>query len=145
MQNARGVTLIELLVVLLILGVLLGAGVPHVARWRDTVAAHAARDELAARLAWTRVAAATGGGAALVLDLPRASYRIEVGDGRTVREADLEARFGVTVQAQGAQDSVVLRYDALGIGRMTGRAIQVRRGRAVAGLTVSPHGRFRRW
>jgi len=145
MRNARGYTLIELLIVLLVLGVLVAGGMPRFGRWRDAVAASSARDELAARLAWTRMAAASGEGATLVLHVPDGWYRIELGDGGTAHSAGLGDRFGVVVQVAGSPDSVVLRYDALGIGRMTGRSIEVRRGNAVAGLTVSPHGRYRRW
>jgi prepilin-type N-terminal cleavage/methylation domain-containing protein len=145
MSNHPGVTLIELLAVMLLLAVLLGMSVPRFGRWRDAVAVGGARDELAARLAWTRIAAASQGGAALILDVPGGRYRVELADGARAVEADLGARFGVVVETPGVQDSVVLRYDALGIGRMTGRTVQVRRGDAVAGLTVSPYGRYRRW
>jgi prepilin-type N-terminal cleavage/methylation domain-containing protein len=145
MSNHTGVTLIELLAVMLLLAILLGMAMPRVGRWRDAAAVGGARDELAARLAWTRIAAASQGGAALVVELPTGRYRIEAADGRELLEADLASRFGVVVATPGVQDSVVLRYDALGIGRMTGRTLHVRRGDAVAGLTVSPYGRFRRW
>jgi len=42
-------------------------------------------------------------------------------------------------------DTVVLRFDALGVGRMTSRTFRVRRGSAEAGLTVATYGRVRRW
>lgn len=147
MRTAHGHTLIELLLVLLVLGILVATGMPRFGRWRDAIAASSARDELAARLAWTRVAAASGDGAMLVLHLPDGRYRIELGDGRTAHTAVLGERFDVVVQVAGVSepDSVVLRYDALGIGRMTGRSILLQRGAAVAGLTISPHGRYRRW
>jgi prepilin-type N-terminal cleavage/methylation domain-containing protein len=145
MGMRHGYTLIEVLAVLLLLAVLLSMAVPPVARWRDAAAVNGARDELAARLAWTRIAAASQGGAALVLELPRGRYRVELADGRAAVEADLASRFGVVVETAGGQDSVVLRYDALGIGRMAGQTLLVRRGGAVSGLVVSPYGRFRRW
>lgn len=145
MTRSRGFTLVELLVVMALLSILLGMSVPHVGRWRDAVAAGGARDELLARLAWTRIAAASNGGAALVVDLERGEYRVELEDGTIARAGTPGARHGVVIESPGAQDSVVLRYDGLGIGRMTGRTILVRRGRAVAGLVVSPWGRARRW
>jgi Tfp pilus assembly protein FimT len=140
-----GHTLIELLVVFMLLALLFGMGVPHVGRWRDVAAVRAAREELAAHLAWTRVAAATHGGAALILDLPSGQYRVQLADGTTARRADPAARYGVMIEATTASDSLVLRYDAIGIGRTTGGTLRLRRGRAVAGLTVTPYGRYRRW
>jgi prepilin-type N-terminal cleavage/methylation domain-containing protein len=145
MTRARGFTLVELLIVLAVLGVLMGMSMPQLGRWRDAAAATGARDELAARLARTRVAAATNGGAALVLDVRTGRYRVDLGDGTSAVEGDLAERYGVVVESAGVQDSLVLRYDALGIGRMTGRTILLRRGAAVAGIVVSPYGRFRRW
>jgi prepilin-type N-terminal cleavage/methylation domain-containing protein len=145
MTRARGFTLVELLIVLAVLGVLMGMSMPQLGRWRDAVATTSARDELAARLARTRVTAATNGGAALILDVRTGRYRVDLGDGTSAVEGDLAERYGVAVESPGVQDSLVLRYDALGIGRMTGRTILLRRGTAVAGLVVSPYGRFRRW
>jgi prepilin-type N-terminal cleavage/methylation domain-containing protein len=145
MNNHRGFTLIELLAVLLLLSVMMGMAMPRTARWRDAAAVGGARDELAARLAWTRIAAASQGGATLILEIPDGRYRVELADGRTALGGDLANRFGVRVEAGGVQDSVVLRYDALGIGRMTGRTLGFRRGDAMARLTVSPYGRYRRW
>jgi prepilin-type N-terminal cleavage/methylation domain-containing protein len=145
-MNPRiGYTLIELLVVLLVLAILLAAAVPPVGRWRDGAAARAARDELAGRLAWTRIASASHGGARMVVEIPDGRVRVDLGDGSPRHVEDLAARYGVRVEAAGAVDSIVLQFDALGIGRMTGRTIQVRRNGAVAGLTVTPFGRYRRW
>jgi prepilin-type N-terminal cleavage/methylation domain-containing protein len=141
----NGHTLIELLTVLLLLAILLAIAIPPARGWRDAAAARGARDELAARLSWTRVAAASHGGAALVLDIPAARYRVELGNGVTARAADLRDLYGVTIQSAAAGDSLVLRYDALGIGRTMGGTLHVRRGGAVAGLTITPYGRYRRW
>jgi prepilin-type N-terminal cleavage/methylation domain-containing protein len=140
-----GHTLIELLLVLLVLGILLGLASPPLGRWRDTAHAAAARDELAGRLAWTRVAATAHGGARLVLALPDGRYRVEAGDGALLVHGDLAGRYGIRVSTAGEPDSVVLRYDAIGIGRMTGRTLRVTRGRATASLSVTPFGRYRRW
>jgi type II secretory pathway pseudopilin PulG len=140
-----GHTLLELLAVLLIMAMLLAIGTPRVAEWRDAAAARAARDELAARLSWTRIAAASRGGAALIIDFPAARYRIDLGDDGPAHAGDLRELYGVAIESGAALDSLVLRYDALGIGRTTGGTLRVRRGAAVAGLTVTPYGRFRRW
>ncbi|HUE76914.1 MAG TPA: prepilin-type N-terminal cleavage/methylation domain-containing protein, partial [Longimicrobiales bacterium] len=85
MTGPRGTTLIELLMVLLLLGLLLALAVPPMARWRDAVAARAARDELAAGLAWTRLSALSHGGSTIVVDAPTATFwtTTAAGPGRT--------------------------------------------------------------
>lgn len=139
-----GHTLIETIVVLAILAGLLSIGVPATLRWRDDAAVRAARDELAASLGWARLAAVSHGGAALVLDPLAARYSIDVGRGSDPPPVDLGRRYGVTVDP-GTVRPVVLRYDALGIGRLTSRTIRIRRGGSEAGVTVSAYGRYRRW
>jgi prepilin-type N-terminal cleavage/methylation domain-containing protein len=143
MRN-RGYTLIELLLVLVVLGVLLTLAAPSFGRWRDVVAVAGARDELAGRLAWTRIAAASHGGATLIVLLPDGRYRVEVGGGGVPFAGELGRVYGVTLDAGGA-DSLELGFNSLGVGRMTGRTIRVVRGAAEAGLTVTPFGRYRRW
>lgn len=143
MNAPHGYTLSETAVVLLLLAILYGMLVPPVTRWRDRWAARAARDEVAAALAWTRLAAAGHGGATLVLDPERAVLRIQLGDGGTGDSTDLRDRYGVAVEA-GGDGSVAVRYDALGIGRFANHTLQFRRGSATAGLVISAHGRVRR-
>ena len=140
----HGYTLVELIVVMAILAMLLGIVLPATARWRHAAAVRAARDELAAGLAWTRIAAASHGGASLVLDPPTGRFWTRTADGRDSELVDLKARYGVRVDS-GSEDPVVFPYDALGIGRLANRTVYVRRGDATAGLTVSSYGRYRRW
>ena len=135
--------MVELLVILAVFGVLLAIATPPATRWRDGAAVRSARDELAAGLAWTRVAAASHGGATLVLDPVTGSFRTRTA-GRAVAAVDLSGKYGVEVDP-GTADPVLFRYDALGIGRLTNRTVRLRRGRAEAGLTVSAYGRYRRW
>ena len=139
-----GHTLIEILVVLAILAVLLGVGLPGMSRWRDAAAVRAARDELAAGLAWTRMAAVTHGGASLVLDPTTGRFTIGLGDGADRPAVDLSGQYGVVIDP-GTDRLVAFRYDALGIGRMTSRTVRVRRGHIEGGVTVSAYGRYRRW
>jgi prepilin-type N-terminal cleavage/methylation domain-containing protein len=141
----NGHTLTELITVLLLLAILLAIALPPVRGWRDAAATRGARDELAARLSWTRIAAVSHGGAVLVLDIPAARYRVELGGGVTAHEGDLRNLYGVAIQSAAVRDTLVLRYDGLGIGRTTGVTLYVRRGAAVSGLTISPYGRYRRW
>lgn len=144
MIRRGGVSVIEMLVVLSLLGILLGMIAPGAVRWRDAAAVRGARDELAAGLAWTRLAAAAHGGASLVMDPAAARYWITMRDGATRRAVDLFDRYGVTLET-GTTDTLALEYDALGIGRVTSRTLRLRRGSAEGGLVVSGHGRFRRW
>lgn len=139
-----GFTLVEMIMVMTVLATLLGIALPPTARWRHAAAVRTARDELAAGLAWTRMAAASHGGASLVLDPLTGRFWTRTADGRDSEPVDLQARYGVRVDA-GSDDPVVFPYDALGIGRLTSRTVYVRRGSAEAGLTVSAYGRCRRW
>ncbi|MFW5951632.1 MAG: prepilin-type N-terminal cleavage/methylation domain-containing protein [Gemmatimonadota bacterium] len=143
-MRTHGYTLIELLFVLLILGGLLGIAMPPAGRWLDDAAVHAARDELAGALAWTRMAAASAGGATLVLDPATARFEILGPAGARGPATDLARRYRVEVDV-GTDQPVLLRYDALGIGRIASRTIRIRRHAAEAGLTVSAYGRVRRW
>ncbi len=144
-----GYTLIELLVVLSVLGVILAITMPPLTRWRDAAAVHAARDELAGALAWTRVAAVSHQGATLVLDPHTGRFWIRFGSVDAGTATDLAGRYRVRIDAGAAAaadaDPVLFHYDALGIGRLANRTVRIRRGKAEAGLTVSAYGRFRRW
>jgi prepilin-type N-terminal cleavage/methylation domain-containing protein len=139
----RGYTLVELVVVMALLGVLLAIALPPTLRWRDAAAVRSARDELAAALAWTRVAAASHGGATLVLEPGTGRFWTRTG-GRDGEAVDLAGRYGVRVDP-GTEATVAFHYDALGIGRLTNRTVRIRRGAAEGGVTVSAYGRYRRW
>lgn len=144
MERLRGFSLLELLLVLALLGVLLGIALPSTATWRDRMAVHAAREEVAAALSWTRLAAASSGGAELVVDAATGRVWTVTHEASAVRPVDLRERYGVRVDV-GRADTVFLRFDALGIGRIASRRIRILRGRAEAGLVVSAYGRVRRW
>jgi prepilin-type N-terminal cleavage/methylation domain-containing protein len=139
-----GYTLIELLLVLFLLGVLLSVAFRPITRWRDQAAVHAARDELAAALAHTRMIAVSAAGATLVLTPATGRFSTRTHAGTVGPPVDLGARYRVGVDA-GAGDSVAFHYDALGIGRLTNRTVRMKRGAAEAGITVSAYGRYRRW
>lgn len=144
MRPRHGYTLIELLLVLTVLAVLLGLALPPLGRWRDRAAVRAARDELAGAVAWTRMAAAARGGAALAVDPVAGQVWTRARDGTDSAPVNLSARYAVRVET-GTNGVVLLQYDALGIGRMASRTFTLRRGDAVAGVTVSAYGRHRRW
>lgn len=139
----HGYTVIELVVVMALMGMLLAVAVPPAVRWRDATAVRSARDELAAGLTWARVAAATHGGAALVLD-PVTGRIWTRAEGRDDSPVDLATRYGVQLDP-GTTRPVVFYYDGLGIGRLSNRTVRIRRGSAEVGITVSAYGRYRRW
>jgi hypothetical protein len=59
---------------------------------------------------------------------------------------DLTARYGVRLATDGAPaEQIVLRFDGLGIGRVTNRTFLLSRGRAESRLTLSAYGRPRAW
>lgn len=143
-MRRHGFTLVELILVAALLAVLLAVAMPPVFRWRDAAAVRAARDELAAGLGWTRMAAAAHGGATLALDPLTGRYWIRIADGGGPEPVELGRRYGVAFDP-GTTDPVLFPYDALGIGRLGNRTVRIRRGHAEGGLTVSAYGRYRRW
>jgi len=104
-----------------------------------------ARNEVAALLVRARRTAILEGGAVVVVtrDPPRAHLRTLGGETRAATP-DLEAAYGTTLEHGGRRNGVVLRWDALGLGRMASRTLLFRRGEARAELVVSAYGRVRR-
>jgi type II secretory pathway pseudopilin PulG len=142
MFNRPAHTLVELALVLVILGIIAGLGAPAFMRGRDALAVNAARSELAAAVAITRVTAIRTGGAQLVLDTGTGHVRIDTADGRRFADYPLGVRYGISLSCERAAP-VILRFDALGIGRMTNATVRVHRARAEASLTLSAYGRVR--
>jgi type II secretory pathway pseudopilin PulG len=139
----RGHTLIELLFVLTLFGVTTTSLAPTVRRYRDRSAVVAAREALVGLLAETRLAAREMGKASLHLASSPATARSAVGDS-TIRAVPLTMDFGVSVTLSGGRPEAELRFGALGLGRLAGQTIDIRRGEASAQLIVSSYGRVRR-
>lgn len=138
-----GFTLLELSVVLAIVSVVLAAAAPRARNARDRIAVRGAREAAAALLARARARAVLRGGAEIEVD--EESGRIVVRtDGLPSAELSLGREFGVTVELPGPSRAAVLRYDALGVGRLANRTVHFRRGEAEASLIVSSYGRVRR-
>lgn len=144
MRRRRGFSIIELLIVLALLGMVAGMVAPGAQRWHDSASTRAARDEIAARLAWARLAAVAHGGATVSLDPATALLTLVAADGAGRDTIDLAGTWGVSLET-GGDDPAKIRYDALGVGRFANHTIRIRRGSAVGGLTISAHGRVRRW
>lgn len=144
MTRRAGFSIIELLIVLSLLSLLTGMVAPGAKHWHDGAATRAARDELAAALAWARLAAVAHGGTTVIVDPGSALLRVVAADGTERQAIDLGGRWGVSLETGGAAPAHI-RYDPLGIGRVANHTIRVRRGTAIAGVTISAHGRVRRW
>lgn len=140
-----GHTLPELLGALLLVAVLAALAVPGLRYLEGAVAARAARDALVGVFARARAIAAARGGATVVLD--QAARRVWIEDDRGAGSAlELGEGFGVTLAVDGrADDPVRLRFDGLGIGRVTSRTVRLRRSGAEARVTLSSYGRVRVW
>lgn len=144
---SAGATLLELLTALALAATLLAAVAAPIVPALDRLAATAARDAVAGALARTRALAQARGGGTLVLAPAADRVWLEVGAGGALPPPlDLGREFGVDLSVGGsAPDTIRLRWDAYGIGRMASRTILLRRGRAEARLTVSTYGRVRKW
>ena len=141
-MNRHGYTLIEMLLVLMLSTLLLAITVAPMRHARNVLAVRAARSDIAALVALTRSTAIMTGGATLVVDISAGTAWIEQGSG--VRVGDVQhitARHRVALTANHAM--LNLRYDALGIGRMTNAVVRVTSGSVTGTITISAYGRAR--
>jgi type II secretory pathway pseudopilin PulG len=139
----RGHTLVELTFVLLLMGVAAASVAPTARQLQERAAVAAAREAVVGLLAEARLAAIETGGATVWID-SGSGLAQAIASGTTLRRVALTTDFGVTLRLSGSQPHVELRYDALGLGRMSSITIVLRRGRAAAELVVSSYGRVRR-
>lgn len=145
MQTRTGYSLLELTLVLALGGILLLLATPPLHHARDIFATRAARDYVLGQLALARTLAPAYAGTEVVL-VPAAA---ELGVRSTARLhtlTSLRERFGVELGLSGAAaDTVALRFDAIGLGRMANRTLAFTRGRASARISISTYGRARPW
>ena len=138
MRNHQGHTLAELICGMVIIGIAMAAFAAPVRTARDVAAVRAARADLAAAAARTRSLAVAHGGAELRIDTRAGTVRIVSRDSAVDETLNLAAEFGVAVTFRNTQAlSAVLRYDALGIGRVTSRTVALTRGGVEGGITFS--------
>jgi Tfp pilus assembly protein FimT len=142
MNTRNGYSLIELTFVLLLSTVLLAVGSAPVRYARDVLAVRAARSEIAALVSVTRSTAIMTGGATLVVDVAGGSAWIEHGGAIRIGDVqDIGARHGVSLTAN--RPLLSIRYDALGIGRMSNTVVHVTSGSVRGTITISAYGRAR--
>ena len=142
MTRRSAFTLLELAVILALLAILFLAAAPVLSGARAVLAVRSARAEVIAALAATRAQAVLTGGAQLVITSD-GNLRIERADGALLREpVPLAARYGVAIVGAGDLP-VILRYDALGIGRMTNTTLWIHRGDVASTVCVAAYGRAR--
>jgi prepilin-type N-terminal cleavage/methylation domain-containing protein len=139
----RGYTLIELLFVLLLAGLTAAAITPQARRYRDRASVVAAREAMVGLFAEARVGAVERGQGAVRISSNPGRAACVVGDS-TVRALALASEFGVDLRLGGSDDSVEVRYDALGLGRVASQTVVFTRGDASAQLVVSSFGRVSR-
>ena len=140
-----GASAVELLFTLTLLGILLGLAYSPLRGKLDGFAVRGARESLAAGVARTRAEAVTRGGAELAVDAVGARFWVEAGGDTIVPPVHLGEQYGVKLVVDGGAERVALRFDGRGLGQVANRTFRLQRGRAEARLTLSAHGRPRRW
>lgn len=147
MRNRSGYTLLELTVVLALLALAIGLAYPGARTAADAWAVRAARDAVASVLAGTRAAALSQRGAELLIVPETGVVLVRTGSRpRAARQLDVTRDWGVVVSSPGSSaDTIAIRYDALGLGRIANRTLRFERGRSAAGITIAAYGRARRW
>lgn len=143
LTNRKGTSLFELLITLSVVATLLSLITPRLSSGMNGLAVRAARESAFGLFSRARVVAVQEGGASIQVDALEDQITLRSASGEIVTEERF--RDGdVDLVIEGA-DSVTLRYDAHGLGRMMSRTIAFHAQQARAGLTVSSFGRVRRW
>ena len=122
---------------------LLTIALPSMRNSMHVLAVRAARENAFGMFARARIVAQQNGGAEILLDAAADRIAVRAPSGVIVNEAWFAAQ-DVDLRLDGA-DTVTLRYDGYGLGRMMSRTITLAVREARAGLTVSSFGRVRRW
>lgn len=141
MTNRPAYSLIESIFVLMLTALLIGIAAAPIAHTRDVLAVRGARAELAALVAVTRSTAIAVGGATLIIDIEAGSAWVERSGTRAGDVQHIAERHGVELASN--RGRLELRYDALGIGRMSSAVVRVASGRVTGIITISAYGRAR--
>jgi prepilin-type N-terminal cleavage/methylation domain-containing protein len=146
MRSAHGFSLLELLLVFTLLGVLLGLAAPPFIHALDVFSVRAARDVLLSAATRTRSLALSRGHAFLNVHENGTVAVLWPDTATEFVRFDLQSRYGISIDIENsARSSAILEYDALGIGRLAGLTVRLRRGRASGAVTFSAYGRPRAW
>lgn len=138
----RGYTLLEVLVVLALIGVSASVVADGMGRFGRDLSARITREEIVALIDGTRVEGRSRGGASLVLRRD-GGYAV-TSDGSLLRSGLVELPSSEALRLPGGRDSVVVRFDRLGIGRMASTTITVVAGSVERSVVLSSYGRVRR-
>ena len=141
----QGTSAVELLFTLTLLGILLGRAYPPLKGKLDGFAVRGARESDASAVERAAAVEVARGGAELVVDVAGARFWVEAGGDTVVPPVHLREQYGVTLVVDGGAERHALRFDGRGLGRVANRTFRLQRGRAEARLTLSAHGRPRRW
>lgn len=141
--NRIGASLFELLITLSVVAVLLSISMPRLHAGMNALAVRAARESAFGLFSRARVVAIQHGGSSIHLSAREDRMSVRSASGEIVAEELFQMR-DVDLTIAGA-DSVTLRYDGHGLGRMMSRTIGFNSHDAQSGLTISSFGRVRRW
>ena len=145
MTNAPGFSTAELLLAITLLGIITAIAVPQTKHSLDIIKVRSAREAAFGVAAQARSLALARGGADLVIDVRANTISARDHFGAFMAGVEL-SEYGVDLaDTDATADTIVLTYDAHGIGRIASRTLRFRRGNATAGLTFSSYGRVRRW
>jgi Tfp pilus assembly protein FimT len=139
----RGHTVVELLLVMTLMAASAASLAPAARLYRDRAAVLAAREAFVGLLAEARAAAMEAGRGEVHVTSDPWEARAVVGE-TTVRAVALARDYDVGLTLSGGRSEVVLRFDALGLGRLANQTVVFSRGEARAELTISAYGRVRR-
>ncbi|MFP3948620.1 MAG: Tfp pilus assembly protein FimT/FimU [Longimicrobiales bacterium] len=131
------------MLVLGFLGVSLATAVPRFQDARDRIAVRAAREAVIGFLSRARYHAVLRGGAEVLVSEPSQTVALTSAAG-VVETLHLSRDYGVELAIEGGTTEVGLRFDGLGLGRVTSRTFLFRRGTAVSRVVLSSYGRARR-
>lgn len=138
----RGYTLLEVLVVVSMIGTFVSIIGGPAGGLRDSLAARAVVEDVVAVVRSARAEGRARGGSLLWLH-DDGRYSIHGPDG-VVRRGAVALNRARALELSAGRDSVALRFDRLGLGRMASTTVRIRAGNEERSVVVSAYGRVRR-
>ena len=121
----------------------MGEGVPAGRNLLDWMAVVSAREVVVASIHRVRLEAVAGGGASLILTSAPPGIRVVAGSTRAVVE-ERALEDGVALRLSRERPVVELRFDAMGLGRVSSQTMVFSRGQVERFLVLSSLGRITR-